>query len=455
MEPNFDLDINNYTTTDLLNFFKLDNTFSLDDLIKKEIEVISEITKVKSNYTSKYKTDLINFIKFAKENLISLKHEIENTTEVNKNIKKQVSSFINVGKDDTVGRIINPLSTHPALERNINPPDDINGYRYNTTTSVYVFNTLARNDFILTKSSDCIFDLPMVWNNVIQITLSSVNIQNVMFAFNSDAGTNQIFIKEDSTGISGIVTIPSGNYVPYSFGRLQNILPVTQASFVDVLQTSINTQLGTNNRFTVAFDPSNYSVTISNSTNTFSINTIIKESSDVCNDYSKFHNNNFEIPNITNKANITTSGYVQTMGYLMGYRKLYYSGSKSYTTESIFNNTYSDYLYFVLEDYTGSQTSSNTYGILGNSILSQNILGVIPINSSLFATTFDNNANFIYKKREYFGPVNIARISVKILNQKGNIVNLRETEYSFSLQVKTIYNLTKKSVPGIRGFSAI
>jgi hypothetical protein len=135
------------------------------------------------------------------------------------------------------------------------------------------------------------------------------------------------------------------------------------------------------------------------------------------------------------------------------YRDIFYTGSQSYTSESVFDNVYSDYLYFALDDFTGSQTTSNTYGIVGENILAQGILGVIPINSASFAVTFDNNANYIYKKREYFGPVNISRISVKILNQKGNLVNLRETEFSFALQVKTIYNLNKKSKINLRGSS--
>jgi hypothetical protein len=138
------------------------------------------------------------------------------------------------------------------------------------------------------------------------------------------------------------------------------------------------------------------------------------------------------------------------MGYLMGYREIYYSGKTSYTTESIFNNVYSNYLYFVLDDYTGSQTTSNTFGILGKGVLSQGILGVIPISSGVYTTTFDNNSNYIYKKREYFGPVNISRISVKILNQKGNLVNFHGTDFSFALQVKTIYNLTQKSKSNLR-----
>ena len=128
-----------------------------------------------------------------------------------------------------------------------------------------------------------------------------------------------------------------------------------------------------------------------------------------------------------------------------------YSGLKSYTSESIFANIYANYLYFCLDDYTGSQPLTNTYGIADSSILKENILGVIPLNSNLFSTTFDNNSNFIYKKREYFGPVDISRITIKLLNQRGNIVNLHESNFNFSIQVKTIYNLTEKSKMNLRG----
>jgi len=138
------------------------------------------------------------------------------------------------------------------------------------------------------------------------------------------------------------------------------------------------------------------------------------------------------------------------MGYIIGYREIYYSGKTSYTAEAIFRSYDSDYLYFALDDFTGSQTSSNTYGILYNGILSDNILGVIPLNGGMNGVTFDNNANFIYKKREYFGPVNISRIKIQVLNQIGDEVDFRETDFSFAIQVKTIYNLVKKSEPNLR-----
>ncbi|NDH68516.1 MAG: hypothetical protein EBY22_11570, partial [Gammaproteobacteria bacterium] len=49
-----------------------------------------------------------------------------------------------------------------------------------------------------------------------------------------------------------------------------------------------------------------------------------------------------------NKKDINFDAYLETMGYLMGFRELVYSGEKSYTSESIFTNVYSNYLFFVL-----------------------------------------------------------------------------------------------------------
>lgn len=456
---NFDLDINNYTTDDLIKFFRLNNNYSLNDLITKEVELATEILSVdNSKYNSKYKFDIINFIKSAKEVLMTFYDDIQNIKKMNeiklkyeKQSVENMNAYKNKYLDPNVGQIINPLASHPALNVNINPNNSIDGYNYNANTSVYVFNTAARNDFFSTQSSSATFDLPIVWKNVIQITLSSANIPNVMYAFNTEAGTNQIYIKEEDTGLSGIVSIPEGNYVPYTITGLLSVLPITYASFPDVLAAKINSTLGTVDRFSVTFDPANYSMTISNSKHNFSINTIIKNPTDLCGPYSNLFVDNSINTNITNKSSINVVTYVQTLGYLMGYREIFYSGSKSYTTESVFSNTYSNYLYFTLEDYTGSQPSSNTYGIVGQGILSQNILGVIPISSGVFTTTFDNNANFIYKKREYYGPVDISRISIKILNQKGNLVNLHGTDFSFALQVKSIYDLSQKTKPTLRG----
>ncbi len=452
MEPSFDLDINNYTTDDLIKFFKLENTYSLEDLIKMEEALANKILSSKNKYNEKHKFDIINFIKSAKEVLTSFYHDMEN----NKEIKKSIEKFMKKDKDPRVGRIINPLSSHQTLENQIIAPDNINGYGYNVTTSIYMFNTAARNDYFTTAPANSSYDLPIKWKNVISISLSSANIPNVMYAFNEDAQTNKIYIEEDVTGLSGIVVLPQGNYNAYAVSTKTSLLaPLTEASFPDALTKAINEQiLGITDsdlyRFFVEISLSDHKTTISNTTYAFTMNTL-RKTEVVCTSYSTSFSQEYEDYSIVDKTKIPIAKYFQTMGFLMGYRNVYYTGSKSYTSESIFTNTYSDYLYFAMDDFTGSQTISNTIGVLGEAgVIDNNILGVIPINSSLFRTTFDNNSNFIYKKREYFGPVDISRINIKLLNQKGNLVNLHDTDFSFSLQVKTLYNLSQHSKPGLR-----
>jgi hypothetical protein len=255
--------------------------------------------------------------------------------------------------------------------------------------------------------------------------------------------------------LSGVVTLPEGNYTPYKANVL--LTNIVEASFPDTLEKEINEQIlgiinPINYRFKVNISLSTRKTTISNTTNTFRMNIIKREQPDRC---SQFSNNiyvDYGNDYVPPRDSVPLGSYLQTMGFLMGYRELEYLGNNSYTSESIFINTYSNYLYFVLDDYTGSQTVSNTYGLLGPAgFLDSNILAVVPISSNLFSTTFDNNSNFIYKKREYFGPVDISRITVKLTNQRGNIVNLQQTDWSFSIQVKTIYNLTEKTKMNLRG----
>lgn len=442
MEDSFDLDINNYTSSDLIKFFKLNESYTINDLVKKTEELTRDIFSPKtSSYNAKYKNDILHFITQAKEALILFKKELGSIGDINKTVNK----FMNK-TDTTTGKIINPLAAHPALETMSIPPENINGYGSVVNTSIYVFNTATRNDYFATEPSSATFVLPIKWKNVISLSLSSANIPNVMYTFNEQSQTNQLYIEEDGTGMSAVVILPEGNYSPY------NIPLMTESSFAAELTKVINEQVinefnSAYYRFKVEISLTTRQTIISNNTNTFTMNVLRKVPPTNCNGSKYASNTNIEYnePSPPSKTKIPLVTYLQTMGHLMGFRETYYTGQKSYTSESVFSNTYSEYLFFELYDYTGSQPTSSTYGLIGKEILKGDILGVIPISSSLFATTFDNNSNFIYKKREYFGPVDISRLTVKLLNQKGNTVNLRETDYSFSIEVRSIYNINNNS----------
>ena len=444
MESNFDLDVNNYSIDDLLGFFKLKNDYDENDIERRVSEMSQEIVgSLSSSHNQKYKFDIMNFIKLAKDILISSYYEIQNKIEMEKRDHKKKDT-------NNTGKIVNPLAVHPALETQTILTNNINGYRHNKNTSLYVFNTATRENFFGSVATNCTFILPSKLKNVISISLSSIQIPNVMFAFSTERGTTQLYIHEDNTNLSGVVTIPDGNYV-----RAQN--PLFLGLFAEIapaLKLAINEQiLGITNpalfRFDVSISPATSFITISNTTHTFSMNTLKRNLTDAsfCDPFS------FPKPNLDNldpKLNIKPSQYIDTLGYLLGYRDVFYSGSTSYTTEATFSNDYSTYLYFALNDYTGAQQMTSAYGVLQNSLIDDNILALIPLNGIPFNFVFDNNANFIYKRREYFGPVDISRITIKLLNQTGKVVNLLNNNFSFSLKVTTIYDIKKPFIGDLK-----
>jgi hypothetical protein len=434
MNSNFDLDINNYSLNELKNFLQLDDNYNPNDIEIKVNEITNDIFQVdKSSYDPKYKFDIINFVRLAKDILISAYNDIQTEREISKVINRNEQ---NAKKTNQVGKIINPLGVHQALQTQSIPYDTVDPYRHNRTKLIYVFNTSARDNFFQSGCTNCSFTMPTKLKNVISISISSVQIPNVMLTFSADRQTNQIYIYEDNTGINGIITIPDGNYSRVDSSN--NILPFYTPAMSVVLEKAINDFFG-GTRFQVTIDPASNRTTISNTTNTFTMDILKKSYEDIelCN------SNNTNIDDYDYDKKIKPSAFISTLGYLLGYRNFAYSGNNSYTSEGTFNNIYSSYLYFALDDHTSSQTITNTYGVLQDSLINDNVLGVIPMNSSPFEFVFDNNSNFIYKKRDYFGPVDISKISIKILNQSGAIVNLLQNEFSFSLEVTTIYDLKK------------
>jgi hypothetical protein len=71
-----------------------------------------------------------------------------------------------------------------------------------------------------------------------------------------------------------------------------------------------------------------------------------------------------------------------------------------------------------------------------------NIMGLIPVkrNELNFGEVLVENANSLtFNTRNYFGPVDIERVEVKLLDDKGNLVQLNGSEWSFSIITTQLY----------------
>ena len=435
---------------DLLDIFNLKQNYTANDLDTKEKEYIVNVVSNSSDPQKKY--ELLMFIDEAKNKLLenlkphsnanynysSLPGVNPNQGVTNPNVNNDIyynygNNGNNGNNDIQIGQIINPHSDFPSMQFS-NNAIKINGYTDKKIITNYVFNTQYRDDYSRTISTNCSFTLPKKMSNVISIDLSGIQFPNFVYTFNRITGTNRVYIEEIGTGKKALVTIPDGNY--------------DLINFPPTLEKAINEQVvgsyipGGPNRFQVSISETTRRTTITNTTYPFIINLLIQSSPEVSSYFPCSGNKyaqRFKASIPDDKTGITGGYKYYTLGWLMGFRDDVYAGKKSYTSESIFDNTFGDYVYFVLNDYVGNQTA-NTYGVFGATLIENNVLGVVPITTPLFSSTFNNNSDFIYKTRNYTGPVNITKISIQLLNQASTLIDLHRSDFAFCLQVTSIYD---------------
>lgn len=71
-----------------------------------------------------------------------------------------------------------------------------------------------------------------------------------------------------------------------------------------------------------------------------------------------------------------------------------------------------------------------------------NVLSVIPLptrSTSLNSPLVIFGVNLLINRREYFGPVTIERLGLKLVDDKGNLVDLNGLDWSFVFKVKQVY----------------
>ena len=450
MNNNIDLNIDNYSIGELKSFFKLPPNYTNTELNKK----VSEMeTVVSSSAESEYKYETLYFITQAKQILTKDEQpeETQETIQYNSyNSNSQNSKLYNINENknitqiplknpppnpnSNVGKILNPGSNHQSMETTYIENDS--PLKYNRFIKNYVLNTLYRDNYFGTSSNNCTFTFPTTIKNVISMSLSALQYQNVMFTISNSNHTDQIYIRENTTKNKGVVTMPEGTY--------------SYLEFPTILANAINQQIlgpSVPPRFSVSINPNTHYTTISNSTYTFSME-IIKHNilkklgiNSNTNDYDL----PFSIGSNDAKNILQPEVFFNSLGYIMGYRKLDYMNKMSYTSESVYQSERYKYIYFAVNDYVGNQTK-NTIAIFPELMLDEDILALIPISSEQFLTTFTDGSTYIYRTRNYNGPVDISKISIQLINPMGEIADIHDTDFAFCLQIETIADMTKKFV---------
>jgi len=73
--------------------------------------------------------------------------------------------------------------------------------------------------------------------------------------------------------------------------------------------------------------------------------------------------------------------------------------------------------------------------------MSKDILARISLSGTSFSVLMENNMNIVTEPRMYFGPVDIQKIRIRLYDEYGNILQMNNSNYSFCLNLKLMYDL--------------
>lgn len=414
MNANFDLNINNYTIKELEELLDLEKDYN-EEIIQKQINklrnnIINDnnitisikkntiefleqiIKKLIDNNTNKQQIRLNKYIYNLDKDLVSI-----NTIETDSAIVQQqpIVGYANSFSSDFYRGTINPLVKR-ILKKNIN------------------IDTRFRDNYYTTLSSNFHLDLPIRLTQVVSLQLAAMEWPSTWYTISKIFGNNCFLV--ESGGSSLLITIPDGNY---NYLILQTYLnnfvstapaPFNQLQFLIDLNTPLgSTPLGGSGKMIIGS---------TTGTLNFSINFLVDQ----------------------NGNEDKGSPLPLKFGWLMGFREGIYINNTTYISEGLVDLVGCKYIYLVVDDFNNSM-NDGFYGAFNSSILNKNILARITIQGSIYSIQSQNNLVAITTPRQYFGPVDIQKLQIQLLDEYGRVLDLNNMDYSFVLQFQTIYDL--------------
>lgn len=429
MHSNFDLNIKNYTIKELEELFELPSNYDESIIEIQETKLRQNIINDRS-IIALTKNNTLDFINKVKKTLVeNLKKSLIPSTSVAK-LAKNWDNIYNIDKTLERSDLVSAGSTN-IIKREVTPygqssPSEfyqgtINPLNKRILRQNINIDTRFRDNYYTTSAANFYVDLPIRLTQVVSLQLSALEMSTTFYTISQVFGNN-FFVLESPGVESLVVIIPDGNY---DYLGLQNYInnflaggggfpaapvPYNQIQFLaDANTPSGSGPQGGSGKMIVG---STTGAVI------FSINFLTD----------RYGNDDRQTP------------LPLKLGWLMGFRDGYYENNTTYVSEGIINLLGPRYIYLVVDDFNNS-VLDGFYGAFTSSILNKNILARISLQGSVFNYLSKDNFNLISTPRQYFGPVDIQKLQIQLLDEYGRILNLNNMDYSFCLSFQTIYDL--------------
>ena len=414
---NFDLDNKNYTKQDCMEIFNLDKDMNVtSDKIKKQYDkLLNDIEK--ENLDSDSLNNFKIFLKNCHDKLIS---DIEENTNNYKLINTDFTTNLNVSETFQSNNkfVIKKDGENEYHTNKINP------FSKKERIQLININTRFRKNYYETKSTDFIVDLPEEFKNVTSITVVSVQIPNSCYNFTSTLGTNEFTIELfDLNGINvvpgtqEIKTIKISNGI-YTGKQLENYLNTFVLSTPPL------------NRIGCKYDE------ITRKFRFFRDYRPVADGGLPLNTSGVKHCFNLDF----RSQSELTRPIQLNMGWILGYRQQYYnwvsdyvdnssvsySSQEGYNPEAVYDNLVCRYFILCINDFNKNYSNTLTSPFQESIFNNENAIAKIPSNPNMI-----NFSDIFYQsRRSYFGPVDIKKLHIQIMDEFGRIIDLNNNDFS-------------------------
>ena len=109
-------------------------------------------------------------------------------------------------------------------------------------------------------------------------------------------------------------------------------------------------------------------------------------------------------------------------------------------SESSYGSAVTQYFFLELDDYNRNFTSNTIIAETGGGThLGNNIIARIPLTAPALNTNYTSPSDLIFKQRDYFGPVKIEKLHLRLVDRFGDTLDIQNNDYSVAIELTTTY----------------
>ena len=406
-----DFNLKNYQKTELQDMFELPSDYNQELVDIQEKKLRDNIINNQTIHEN-IKNKTLIFLKEAKQLLLT-----------------DLANFYNT-RFDLKQTPIDSDNNHDVQERKPTPflnsfpseffPGIINPLKKRVSTKNLNIDTRFRENYYGSPATNYHLNLPIKMSSVMTMQLSAFEMPTTFYNVSKQYGNNFMTLTVTTTTTtpsittSAVLTIQDGNY---TYDTITSYL------------NSILTNLGD------PFDNLIFAINIMNTSGSGQMVVGVKTGVDLTTIQFSL---NFQADK--NGKEDKSTPLPLKLGWTLGFRNGFYINNLTYVSEGVVDLLGPRYIYLVVDDYNNN-VNNNFYSAFTSSILNNNILARISMNANFFNILEQNNLSIITTPREYYGPVDIQKMNIQLLDEYGRVLDINNMDYSFCLTFKTVYDI--------------